>query len=151
MKVAFLGGALGVLVAASTVWAAGTMSPQQIVDDRVNGMEAMGKGLTAAKTATDAATAKAELVKAIAFAKAIPDKFPKGTASGDPGVTKTRALPDVWAKPAEFKAAADALAVALQAASDAAGDTAKFETAMGGVFKTCKGCHDAFRTKSETK
>jgi cytochrome c556 len=147
MKVAFLGGALGVLVAASTVWAAGTMSPQQIVDNRVAGMKGLIGNLKAASTATDVAVAKAELAKGVAFAKSIPDKFPKGTASGDAGVTKSRALPEIWAKPTEFKAAADALATALQAASDAAGDKTKFDAAFGDIKKACGSCHDKFRGK----
>jgi len=146
MKVAFLGGALGVLVAASTVWAAG-MTPQQIVDDRVAGMKTLIGNLKAASTATDPAVAKAELAKGVAFAKALPEKFPKGTAPGDTGVTKTRALPDIWAKPTEFKAAADALATALQAASDVAGDKVKFDAAFADIKKTCGSCHDKFRGK----
>jgi cytochrome c556 len=146
MKVAFLGGALGVLVAASTVWAAG-MTPQQTVDDRVGGMKGLIGNLKAASTATDPAVAKAELAKGIAFAKSIPERFPKGTAAGDAGVTKTRALPEIWSKPAEFKAAADALATALQAASDAAGDKAKFDVAFGDIKKSCGSCHDKFRGK----
>lgn len=146
MKVAFLGGALGVLVAASTVWAAG-MTPQQIVDDRVAGMKTLIGNLKAASTATDPAVAKAELAKGIAFAKSLPDKFPKGTAPGDAGVTKTRALPEIWAQPVEFKASADLLALMLQAASDAAGDKAKFDAAFGDIKKTCGTCHDKFRGK----
>lgn len=147
MKVAFLGVALGVLVAASTVWAAGTMSPQQIVDDRVGGMKALIGDLKAAQTATDAAVAKAALAKGVAFAQSLPDKFPKGSAPGDAGVTKTRALPEIWSQPDAFKTAAGVLATALQATSDVAGDKAKFDAAFGDIKKSCGGCHDKFRGK----
>lgn len=147
MRFAFLSGAVGVLVAASTVWAAGTMTPQQIVDDRVAGMKSLGGSVKAASMATDPAVAKAELAKGVAFAKSITDKFPKGTGPGDAGVTKTRALPEIWTQPAEFKAASEALVTALQAASDAAGDKGKFDAAFGDVKKSCGGCHDKFRGK----
>jgi cytochrome c556 len=147
MKIAFMGTVAGVLVAASTVWAAGTMTPQQIVDDRVAGMKSLIGNLKAASAATDPAVAKAELAKGLVFANSIPDKFPKGTGPGDQGVTKTRALPEIWSKPADFKAAAEALSKALQAASDAAGDKAKFDAAFGDIKKSCGGCHDQFRGK----
>lgn len=147
MKVALAGSLLGVLIAASTVWAAGTMSPQQIVDDRVAGMKSLIGNLKAAQTATDPSIAKAQLTQAEAFARSIPDKFPKGTGIGDAGVTKTRALQEIWSKPGDFKVAAEALAAALHGASDAAGDATKFEAAFGEVKKSCGGCHNTFRGK----
>ena len=149
MKFAVLGTVAGLLVAASAVWAADTVqiAPQQVVDLRVAGMKSLIGNLKTASTTTDAAVAKAELAKGIDFANSIPNLFPKGSGPGDQGVTKTRALPEIWTKPAEFKAAADALAKALKAASDAAGDKAKFDAAFGDIKKSCGSCHDAFRGK----
>lgn len=135
----------GILVTAGGAWAAGGLSPQQIVDDRVAGMKGLIGNLKGAGSATDAAVARDHLAKAIAFAQSIPSKFPKGTGIGDAGVTKTRAMQDIWAKPAEFKAANEAFVAALQKASDAAGDAAKYQAAMSDVKKSCGGCHDSFR------
>jgi cytochrome c556 len=145
MKVVFGAAALAAMALAGSVWAAATPSPQEIVDDRVAGMKSLIGSMKGASEATDAAVAKGHLAKAIAVAKSMPSKFPKGTGIGDAGVTKTRAVQDIWNKPAEFKAATDGFVAALEAASAAAGDAAKFGAAMGGVKKSCGSCHDAFR------
>lgn len=60
---------------------------------------------------------------------------------------KTEALDDIWKKPEAYakrindltKASANLQAVALS------GDTAAIKRAIGGVGKTCGGCHDDFR------
>jgi cytochrome c556 len=145
MKVVFGAATLAAMALAGSVWAAAAPSPQDIVDDRVAGMKSLIGSLKGATEATDAAVAKENLAKAIAVAKSIPSKFPKGTGIGDAGVKKTRALQDIWTKPAEFKASSDGFVAALEAASAAAGDAAKFGAAMGGVKKSCGSCHDAFR------
>ncbi len=145
MKALFGGvGVVGLALAGSVLVAAAS-TPQEIVDDRVAGMKSLIGSLKGATEATDAAVAREHLAKAIAVAKAIPSKFPKGTGIGDAGVTKTRAKQEIWSKPAEFKAATDGFVSALEAASAAAGDAAKFGAAMGGVKKSCGSCHDAFR------
>ena len=111
-------------------------------------MKQMAGDLKAASDpAAKPADAKAKVADAIKIAEAIPTYFPKGTGLGDPGVTKTRALQDIWAKPAEFKAAADALLAALKnvdAALDSA-DSAKISAAFGDIGKNCGGCHKPFR------
>jgi cytochrome c556 len=145
MKTVFGAATLAAMVLAGSVWAAAAPSPQDIVDDRVAGMKSLIGSLKGATEATDAAVARDHLAKAIAVAKSIPSKFPKGTGIGDAGVTKTRAVQDIWTKPAEFKAASDGFVAVLEAASAAAGDAAKFGAAMGGVKKSCGSCHDAFR------
>ena len=145
MRVVFGAATLAAMALAGSVWAAAAPSPQDIVDDRVAGMKSLIGSLKGATEATDAAVVKDHLAKAIAVAKSIPSKFPKGTGIGDAGVTKTRALQDIWTKPAEFKAASEGFVAALEAASAAAGDAAKFGAAMGGVKKSCGSCHDAFR------
>jgi cytochrome c556 len=145
MKTVFGAATLAAMALAGSVWAAAAPSPQDIVDDRVAGMKSLIGSLKGATEATDAAVAKDHLAKAIAVAKSIPSKFPKGTGIGDAGVAKTRAVQDIWTKPAEFKAASDGFVAALEAASAAAGDAAKFGAAMGGVKKSCGSCHDAFR------
>lgn len=148
MKVIFGAAALGLTLMAGSVLAAGTMTPQQVVDGRVAGMKGLGGNLQAAQKATDPAVVKAELAKAIVFADSIPSLFPMGTGLGDAGVTKTRALPDIWTKNTDFKAAAEALSNALKSAHAAVGDPAKFDAALGDVTKACKGCHLPFRGKA---
>lgn len=145
MRVVFGAATLAAMALAGSVCAAAAPSPQDIVDDRVAGMKSLIGSLKGATEATDAAVVKDHLAKAIAVAKSIPSKFPKGTGIGDAGVTKTRALQDIWTKPAEFKAASEGFVAALEAARAAAGDAAKFGAAMGGVKKSCGSCHDAFR------
>lgn len=147
MKVYVGAAVLGLSLVVGSVMAAGAPTPQQVVDGRVAGMKGLAGNLQAAVKATDPGIAKAELAKAITFADSIPSLFPTGTGPGDAGVTKTRALPDVWKKSGEFKAAADALTLALKNASDAVGDQAKFEAAFGDIKKSCGGCHNPFRGK----
>lgn len=141
----YLVGAALVIAACAGAAIADTKSPQQVVDDRVAGMKGMGGNLQAASKAATPADAQAKLAAALAFAEKIPSLFPKGTGVGDPGVTKTRALQTIWAKPADFKAASDALVAALKAAHAAAPDKAKLDLAFGEVRKTCGGCHTPFR------
>lgn len=132
-----------VVVCAGAAWAAD--APQKIVDARIAGMKGMVADLTAASKAATADEAKTKLASARKFAESIPTIFPKGTGIGDAGVTKSRALQEIWAKPAEFKAAADALVAALKSAEAAVGDKAKFDAAFGEIRKTCGGCHTPFR------
>lgn len=70
--------------------------------------------------------------------------FPKGTG---PEAGKTRALPDIWAKPAEFEAAQKMFAdraPALLAAAQAK-DVRALQNALRDVGASCKNCHDQFR------
>jgi cytochrome c556 len=137
--------AVAALTAVCATVAVAADPPQQIIDERVTGMKKMGGDLKVASTTQDPIIAKASLQIAATFAESIPSRFPKGTGIGDPGVTKTRALQDIWAKPAEFKAAADAAVKALKAAHDVADDKAKLGAALKAVGAACKDCHDAFR------
>ena len=122
-------------------------TPQQIVDARIEDMKKLGGNLKAASQAATPAGAKAKIAEAIAFAETIVSRFPKGTGIGDTGVTKTRALQDIWTKPAEFKAAADALTAVLKSVDAAlgSGDKAKIDAAFNEVGKGCGGCHKPFR------
>jgi len=70
--------------------------------------------------------------------------FAKGTG---PEAGKTRALPEIWTKSADFDAAAKMFAdrapklLAAVKAKDAAGVQAAFKEVGG----SCKNCHDSFR------
>ena len=150
MKYWIMSAALVAAVCAGVVWVASSAAPtpQDLVDARVAGMKKMGGDVKAAlNPAAAPAEAKAKLAEAAVFAGSISSKFPKGTGIGDPGVTKSRALQDIWAKPAEFKAAADALVAVLKTVDAAldSGDRAKIDLAAGEVGKSCGGCHKPFR------
>lgn len=74
--------------------------------------------------------------------------FPAGTG---PEAGKTRALPEIWARPKDFEAAqkvfSDAAPKLLAAAN--AGDLDAVKTSFGEVGKACKNCHDTFRSPED--
>ena len=70
--------------------------------------------------------------------------FPKGSG---PEAGKTRALPEIWTKPADFEAAMKMFedrTPALVAAAQAK-DAAALDKAFKAVGGACKNCHDNFR------
>jgi cytochrome c556 len=140
---------VGSAVFAGAVWAADApvKSPQDVADARETAMKQMaGHIKVAADPATNPPDAKTRLAEAIKIAETIPSLFPKGSGIGDPGVTGTRALQDIWRKPDEFKSAADALVGALKSADTAlGGDRVKLDAAFGDVRKACGSCHTPFR------
>jgi cytochrome c556 len=71
--------------------------------------------------------------------------FPKG--SGPEAGVKTEALPAIWQKPADFRAATANLNHATKGLRTAAAgtDASKVRTAVGATFGTCKACHEKFR------
>jgi cytochrome c556 len=88
---------------------------------------------TAAKVVNDAAAEQAKW-------------FPAGSG---PEAGKTQALPAIWSKPAEFKAAMKMFSDAapkLSAAANA-GDAAAVKAAFAEVGKACKNCHEQFRAE----
>lgn len=148
MKSWLAGVAFGALLCAGVVFAAAQQTPQEIADVREATMKRLGGHLKAASDpAAKPEDVRAQLGGAIKIAESIPSLFPKGTGIGDPGITHSRALQDIWAKPAEFKTAADGVVTALKAADAAvaSGDKAKIGAAFPAIGKACKTCHDAFR------
>ncbi|TGD74719.1 cytochrome c [Mangrovimicrobium sediminis] len=70
--------------------------------------------------------------------------FPPGTEKGT-----TRAKPEIWEEFDDFKADLAELqeaVAALQVAADS-GDKKAIAAAVGETGKTCKGCHDEFKSK----
>jgi cytochrome c556 len=74
--------------------------------------------------------------------------FPAGTG---PEAGKTRALPEIWKRPADFTAAqkvfSDAAPKLVTAAN--ASDIAAVRKQFGEVGRACKNCHDTFRSPEE--
>jgi cytochrome c556 len=127
---------------------AGEVPP--VLKERHDNFEAIGDAFKAArgeleKDAPDFALIAAKASDINTRAKLIEGHFPAGT-SVDDGF-KTEALPSIWQKPEEFKAASQKLVDESAKLASVAGEGNKAATAaqamaMGGA---CKGCHDQFR------
>ncbi len=132
--------------------AAGEAPP--IIKQRQENFEAIGKAFKTVRGQLEGDSPDFALIAASATdintrAQAIPNHFPAGTSTADG--FKTEALPVIWEKPEEFKAAAQKLAdeSAKLASLAPGGDKAAVGAqamAMGGA---CKGCHDTFRLDDE--
>ena len=74
--------------------------------------------------------------------------FPAGTG---PEAGKTRALPEIWKRPEDFKAAqkvfSDAAPKLLAAVN--ASDLSAVKSTYGDLGKSCKNCHDTFRSPED--
>jgi cytochrome c556 len=125
-------------------------APPPVLKEREENFEGIGASFKAVrgeleKDAPDFALIAAKAGDINTRAQKITGHFPAGTSTTD-GV-KTEALPAIWEKPEEFKAAAQKLVdeSAKLASLAGGGDKAAVGAqamAMGGA---CKGCHDQFR------
>ena len=131
--------------------AAPTVSPAEIVRTRIAGYREMGAafknvmdGLRGGDAQITMIQQGARTIKATSQAQV--RWFPVGSGPA-PGL-KTLAKPEIWAKPAEFRAAQAGLvraADALQAAATS-GNADAIRGAARGLGAACKTCHDQFRT-----
>ena len=128
--------------------AAYAATPVEIQKERHEHYEALGDAFKSVRDNSKGSPDFAALDKAmVVIEKATVNQgqwFPKGTG---PEAGKTRALPEIWSKPAEFTAAQKVFAdkvVPLAAAVKA-----KDVDAVGKTFRevggACKNCHDTFR------
>lgn len=120
------------------------------IKTRQDNFKAMGRSMKAIsdelKKDTPAfATIRSEAAALERASKRVAGLFPRG--SGPAAGVKTEALPSIWEKPAEFRAAAAKLTGATKAlrAAAAGTDPAKVRGALGATGASCKGCHDQFR------
>ena len=128
--------------------AAYAATPVEIQKQRHEHYEQLGDAFKIVRDNSKGTPDFAALEKAVAvIEKATVDQqkwFPKGTG---PEAGKTRALPEVWSKPADFTAAQKLFAEKVPALSAAV--KAKDAEAVGKAFKevggSCKNCHDTFR------
>lgn len=151
-----LAAALASLIAAcsgeagSDAAAPAAAAPPPVLKEREENFEGIGASFKAVrgeleKDAPDFALIAAKAGDINARAQKIAGHFPAGTSTAD-GV-KTEALPTIWEKPEEFKAASQKLVdesaklMTLASGGDKAAVGAQ-AMAMGGA---CKGCHDQFR------
>ena len=92
----------------------------------------------------DLAKVRAGAATIAELAPKVPSWFPAGTG---PDVGKTEARAEIWQKPEDFAAKAQAFrgaATSFQAAAQGS-DLASIRTAHADLGKSCKGCHDLYR------
>jgi cytochrome c556 len=140
--------AVGVTVTAAI---AADKDAKGVVAVRQNAMDANGAHVVAIKAilteypqAINLVVPQAEAIAAVALT--VPDMFPKG--SDQP---PTNALPAVWEKPDEFKAAAQKVHDLAQKLADTAkgGDPKATLAAFGALGKEgCGGCHENFKKRT---
>ncbi len=119
-------------------------------DARHESFEELGEAFKVVADQMKAATPDKAAIQAAAgtintLAPQVATWFPAGSSPAD-GI-KTHALPSLWAKPDEFKAAAAKLveeAGKFNALAQA-GDMATLGAGMQALGGACKGCHDKFR------
>jgi cytochrome c556 len=147
-------------LAAILVLAATTLPPvasaapapaADIVKTRVAGLRELGAafknamdGLRGGEPQTIMIRQSAREIKSAAQAQY--QWFPAG--SGPQRGVKTLAKPEIWTKPAEFRAAQDNLAKQADAFQRAAmsGNADAMRASARSLGGACKGCHDQFRT-----
>ena len=123
----------------------------ELMKERHEGYETIGKAMRAAKQAIDrgnAAAVKAPADQIAALAPQAIGWFPVGSG---PDVGKTDAKAEIWQQRAEFDkgmTAFNAAAKLFQTAA-AGGDLQAIKTAHANLGKTCGSCHDRFRTKED--
>ncbi len=129
------------------------VKPETLVDQRVAAMRLQGKyfygsllPMAQGKIPYDASVAARNASYLEVLAKMPWDGFEPSTKD-----LKTRALPDVYAEPAKFKAAQDSLnaEVTKLVAATKSGNEANVKTAIMDVNKSCGSCHDTFRAKAQ--
>jgi cytochrome c556 len=123
----------------------------QRMHERHEGMERIGKSFKAAGRTLKSASPEIAVIRSSAatiarLAALTPTWFPAGTG---PDVGKTGAKPEIWQKPADFVAKDKALqqaAIAFDAAARS-GNMAAVQARFGDLGKTCKACHDSYRSE----
>ncbi|BBK31746.1 cytochrome c556 [Stella humosa] len=109
-------------------------------------MKGIGDAAKAGSITKEDASARASKINEIA--NQMVSWFPAGT--GPESGVKTAALPAIWEKPADYKAAIDRFAgesAKLVAAANT-GNAATIAAAQGEVGKSCGGCHQIARQRN---
>jgi cytochrome c556 len=143
-------------VASSTVAAAAARpltkkAALKLMHERHEGMEAVGKANKAIRralegTPPDLATVKASAAKLAGLSRKASRWFPSGTG---PDVGKTGAKPEIWQSPQDFSARLRDFQAAAKLFNTAAasGEVNAIKARYGDLGKTCKACHDKYRSE----
>lgn len=136
---------------AATAGAAAKVDPAKVVQARQAGMKQIGRDFKAIMDQLHSGAADGKAVAASArdlagVAPKVGGWFPAGTGP-QPGL-KTSAKAEIWSQNADFRAKAQALAVAarnLDAAARRGGDPSALQPLVGQLGGTCKACHTAYK------
>lgn len=126
------------------------MKPETLVKQRQAAMTLQGKYFgPLGAMAQGKMPFNAELVARNAAYLSVLDKMAWDGFSESTKDVKSRALPAIWSEAGKFKEAQDSFIAAVSQLVEASksGDESKMKGAIGGVGKTCGGCHDEFREK----
>ena len=149
--------------AAATATAAAAANPlgkavsgaqaKKVMHDRHEGMEDIGDAMKLVsgelrKDSPDLAKVRSGAATFARYAPQVKGWYPPGTG---PDVGKTRAKPEIWKKPADFRAKSIAFEQAVTKFSAAARgtDLAAIRAAHAELGKSCKACHDPYRTPED--
>ena len=130
-------------------------NPQAAIDQRVSIMKGFVGALTAssafAQDKGGAPAARAKVAMARANAPKLDGLFPRGTALGDRGVAKSRALSTIFSNRSDFegKLAASAANLAVLDGALARGSKADTTAALNKAKAACGSCHDKYRAADE--
>jgi cytochrome c556 len=142
--------ALGLVTLAGSALA--QTSPAQVVQERRDGLRAMGQHMEAmaaiARAGGDPRPAVERVQALEAWFRGFPARFPAGTQQGAAGI-ETRALPAIWQNFADFERLDQALLVRLGALREAAasGNAAAFGQALQATGASCGDCHRPYRAR----
>ena len=123
----------------------------QVMHERHEGMETIGKAFKALHREFDSSSPSAPTVRASAaqmanLAKRSSGWFPAGTG---PDIGKTGAKSEIWQNPQDFSAKLSAFqkAALVFNAAAASGDMSAAKARYADLGGTCKACHDKYRTE----
>ncbi len=123
----------------------------EVMHERHEGMEQIGKSTKTIKRALDASSPDvAEIQKASATIADLAVKsanwFPQGTG---PDVGKTGAKPEIWQTHDDFLAKDRDFATAAKTLNEtvASGNVEAIRAKFGDLGKTCKACHEKYRSE----
>ncbi|MBA3669921.1 MAG: cytochrome c [Sphingomonas sp.] len=149
-KILFALAALGLLSAAATPKLSGAKA-KAVMHERRDGMEKVGKTMKSlARQIKSGAPDMADVQNHAAVMNGLAQKaatwFPAGTG---PNVRKTGAKAEIWQKPEDFAAKMKAFQIAAGTLNRAAqtGNAASAAAAFSDLGKSCKACHDSYRTE----
>jgi cytochrome c556 len=99
--------------------------------------------MASGKAPFDAKEFQLRAERAAFMGQIVPEVFPAGSDAGAP----TKAKPEIWKQPDEFKKLMDDLQVKLAALSkaSASGNLDTIKPAFGAAGQACKACHDKFK------
>ena len=128
------------------------VKPEVLVDQRISAMRLQGKYLfplvpmAQGKVPYDAAIVARNAGYLDVLIRLAWDGFDPGTQG-----VKSRALPEIYAEPAKFKAAQETMFTEMNkfVAAAKSGNEANTKAGIGDVLKACNGCHDTFRQKAQ--